>query len=572
MTSETDEALATRAPAPAPAADEQRPDPEQFDDDGAAPATQRRLQLPRGVTGVLLLLAVVAPVALFTWRAMHAPINFDGAMNLQVAQRLATGEGYTRFYGELRTFPHEVQTNGPYIWIATLGIMLFGEGQFAYQFSNLVFLAGFVAVTVLILWKHPALRVAAPLLVLLAIPGIPLYGLSGLGEIPTSFFLFGAVLALVQAVRLPDRAPHWVLAASVAFGAAIATKTFAVGAAGALLAGLACALVAVPTWRQRRHVILACGGVVLVPTLQELLRLVSVGSLGGYRAWWTRQRMSISNQTGFKRSGSNPLQTGLDHMHVLSQQVDWPAELLVIAFTVPMLVIAGLVLWRVRQRGFRRTMTDPSVALLLVLGVLAASYIGWWVFLIPDAKLWIRRMIPGLLALHLLYFLLIPHVVRSGRSWLRRSKGQRAIQARIAAGSMALGVVLMTGVAMTPYAWENIRANTRGLLNGQEAWLDATEEAAAYVEANGDKRFYGDGWWSAPVVSLMSGTGFHDLTETAICSLDLERDRLVWDRDAKMIRSTEPWDRDGAIVFEEMADFGSWVTIYAMGPASGECD
>ena len=44
-----------------------------------------------------LAVATLAPVALFTWRAMRAPINFDGGMNLQVAERLAQGDGYTRF-------------------------------------------------------------------------------------------------------------------------------------------------------------------------------------------------------------------------------------------------------------------------------------------------------------------------------------------------------------------------------------------------------------------------------------------------------------------------------------------
>ena len=62
-----------------------------------------------------------------------------------------------------------------------------------------------------------------------------------------SFFLFAALLALAEAVRTPERAPWWVLGASVAFGAAVTTKTFATGSLAALAVGGVCVLLAAPT-------------------------------------------------------------------------------------------------------------------------------------------------------------------------------------------------------------------------------------------------------------------------------------------------------------------------------------
>src|SRR5690606_29379528 len=148
-------------------------------------------------------------------------------------------------------------------------------GQLAYQFANLAFIAGFGAVVSVALAREGVVaRLTGPFLVLLAIPMIPLYGLGGLGEIPTTFFLLVAVLALARAVAAPERSPWWVLAASLAFGAAFTTKTFAAGAAGALAAGAACVLAAAPNRRVRWQVLLAGGGAGAVVVAREVYRLI----------------------------------------------------------------------------------------------------------------------------------------------------------------------------------------------------------------------------------------------------------------------------------------------------------
>lgn len=541
-------------------------------DAGAAEPLHARA---RGKATVLLAVAVLIPLALFTWRAMHAPVNFDGAMNLQVARRLADGDGYTRFYDELRVFPHEVQTNGPYVYVAAVGITLFGANQFAYQFSNLVYLAAFAGiVSVLLVRESAAVRIAGPFVVLLAVPDIPVYGLGGLGEVPTSCFLFAAILALIEALRSPLRSPWWVLGAAVAFGAAVATKTFAVGAAGVLAVGLACVVLAAPTRRLRWQVVLAAGAAALVPVAREVHRGLTFGSLGGYRAWWAEQSGGISAQSGFDdAAGGSPVRTFLDHVHVFSRSVDAPAELLLVVLCLPLFWVGALVLWRCRTQGVRRALTDPTLVLLLLIGGLAASYISWWMLVLPDSKLWIRRMIPGLLALHLLYLFLVPWLVRVVRAgpWRGRADGVPARRISAMAGVAGIAAVSLTAV---PYGWDQIDRNTRAGLDDRshEAWLAATRAAAAHVEENADQRYFGDDWWSAPVVSLMSGTDFYDLAATDACSLDPVRDRLVWDYDAKTILSHDPLTHDGTLVYAEMASFGGFVTIYSVGPSPGLCE
>jgi hypothetical protein len=601
------------------------------DDDGADVGSASDDTKPRGgpaASGPLkrvlwalpLVVAVAVPLVLFTIRALQSPLNFDGGMNMQVAQRLAGGDGYTRFYDEVQVFPHQVQTNGPFIYVAAAAIKVFGSNQFAFQFANLAFVAAFAAVVFLMLRDHAVLRVVGPLVVLLSAPSVALYGLGGLGEIPMSFFLLAALLALAEGVRAPDRAPWWVVGAAVAFGAAVTTKTFATGALAALAAGGVCVLVAAPTRRLRLQIVAASAAVAVLPIVRELHKLLATGGLSEYRAWWSAEQSSISKQTGFQGGRSvGPAQRFLDHMHVLSRQLGVSAELLLVVLFLPMVLAAGVLLWRWRTQGLRRTLTDPASALLLMVAVFAASYVGWWMLFVPEAKLWIRRIYPGMLGVQLLYLLMVPLLVQVARwAWDRaRTPGAepdadaieavttgaesdesaeaeaavsgngdatesgddtavsppRRLPAPVLRWGPALGVAataVVLAVTALPYTIGKVDGNTRSLLKGQDAWLDANQHAADYVEDHPDQRFYGDEWWSAPVISVMSGTGFYNLGDSDFCSLDPARDRLVWDLDARNIRSRDPWTRDGALAYEEVAAFGGYVTIYAVspGPAS----
>lgn len=543
---------------------------------GQQPTVERedRSRVVTALVGAALVAAVLVPLVLFTVRALNAPVNFDGGMNLQVAQSLANGDGYVRFYDEPLHFPHEVQTNGPFLYVAAAAITLFGENQFAYQFASLAFIGGLlVAVSVLLRREPLVVRVLGPAVVLMASPSIPIFGLGALGEVATTFFFFAMILAFVQAVRSPERAPLWVVVAGLAFGAAYTTKTFAIGGVGALAVGVLCVLAAARTKRQRLLVLAATAAVAAVPVGNELYRLVSLGSVGEYRAWWSNQRDSITTQSGLEDTGGGLVQTFLDHMHVLSRLVDYPAELLLVVLFLPLAWIGGLFVWRWRRDGLRETLSEPHMVAMLTTGVIAASYLLWWLLLLPEAKLWIRRIMPGLLALHLLYLFFVPWAVRVGRDLIRRYRdGELSVSARVLPLA-ALGVTLaLVAVVPANYARDQIDGATRGLLEGQESWLDANEAAASYIESHDDLRYYGDEWWSAPVISLMSDTGFYNLGQTDICTLDPDRDRLVWDYDAKTIRSQEPWTRDGRLVYEQVAAFGWFVTIYSVGPAPGQCD
>jgi len=504
-----------------------------------------------------VVVAVLVPVLLFGWRALHAPINFDGAMNLQVAASLAAGDGYTRAFGDVEAFPHEVQTNGPYVYAAALLIRVLGSSLLGFQAANLLFVGLCAALVARLLRDHPVLRLVGPTLVLVGVPSIAVYALGGLGEVPTTTFLLAAVLALAAALRSPEQAPRWVFGAAVAFGAALATKTFAIGAAAGLAAGLAPVLLAAPTRRDRVRVALATLGVGVVPAVRELHKLVSLGSVAEYRHWWNVERSATSDQAGLEDSGSNVVSTFFDHLDELAHQVGFPAPLVAVVLFLPLVWVAAVVVRRWRQAGPGAVLRDPHLSVLVMLAGLAGTYILWWLCLLPEAKLWIRRMLPGLVALHVLYLFMVPALVAGVR---RRDQGRWRRLAGVA-GLLAVVAVVV------PYGWGRLDRNGHDLVEGQRQWLAAEEAAAADVRAGDDLRWYGDGWWTAPAVSLLAGTDLRDLSEAAAddgCDMDADRDRLVWDLDARLIAG-HPSTRDGKFTFTEVANHGGRVRIYAVG-------
>lgn len=501
--------------------------------------------------------AALAPVLLFGWRALHAPINFDGAMNLQVAARLAVGDGYTRAFGDVEAFPHEVQTNGPFIYVAALLVRVLGTGLPGLQAANLLFVGVCAALVAVLLRDHPVLRLVGPALALLGVPSIAIYALGGLGEVPTTAFLLAAVLALAAALRSPERAPQWVFGAAVAFGAALATKTFAIGAAAGLGAGLVPVLLAAPGRRDRVRVVLATSGVAVLPAVRELHRLLELGSVGGYRHWWDVERAATSDQSGLEDSGGNLVSTFFDHLDELARQVGQPALLVAAFLFLPLVWVAVVVGRRWRHKGLVAALRDPHLAVLVMLAGLAGTYVLWWLCLLPEAKLWVRRMLPGLVALHVLYLFMVPALVAGVR---RRDLGRWPRVAGIAA---LLGVV----VAVVPYGWARLDRNGHDLVEGQTEWLAAEREAADQVRAGDDLRWYGDGWWSAPGVSLLADTDLRDFAEVADeggCDVDPDRDRLVWDLDARLIAG-HPSTRDDRFTFTEVANHRNRIRIYAIG-------
>lgn len=500
---------------------------------------------------VSLVVAVAVPVVVFGWVGMRQPLHLDGAMNVQVAERLAEHGEYARQYDFIpktpvapesvpwvRDHPSEVQTNGPYVFTAAAGLLVLGENQFTHQFANLAFIGLFGAVVWWLLKDvSRVLAAATPFVLLVLLPQPFEHALGGFGEIPALSLVLLALglLAAAAGEEGADRALRLLSWSMVAWGLALITKTYMVGSGAALAVGVA-ALLAVRRLPWRR--VLARLPLAAVPVVAfEAYKLVNLGGLGPYRDWWRQQRSAIAHQAGADPSLSGRVQdTGpegttraLDQLRLLAQRLDVSTEVLALLLAGAV-VGAGVVGWwllrRARSGGADGRWVRLS-SLQVMATTMAVTYGVWFVALLPGRRTFVRRTYPMTVALLLALVLLVVLAHRYLRD--REHAAARGVVAVGVAATLvavlALGVPDRVGDAVT---------QDRDLLHGYE-------EAAEIVrDAPDGTQFYGVQIFGAPLVSLMADVPFRDLDQVNLCEVDLDRAVVVWDHHAQALAGDDP--------------------------------
>jgi hypothetical protein len=532
-------------------------------------------------------IAMALSVTAFLPAAMTSPISFDGAMNLQVAQNLADHGQYARHYtfrdrdnaeqikSNVRTFPSEVQTNGPYTVVAALGIKLFGHNQFAYQFANLFFVAAIAATIWWILRRSLIVAALSPVVILLSLKFTFQLSISGYGDIPAIFFVLLAFILMAKAAtaRNEIRALRYVGLSLLFFGGACITKTYLVGALPALVAGL---LVAyrlnkqnLPFSRLKPRFLY----VLIVPVLYELGRLFSYGSFIAYFRYWRHEVRLVLQQTGIVHytqqattgrasHGGGVFEKFSKHTISLFHYVSHLTVLLILAA-----VALGLLwlAWRAYSRTPSRSKkiqallkfetTKEYVAILSMLAIMAASYFAWWIVLLPTQKEFVRRSYPGTIPFEIALILVGVILIKIyfGKSaQLQFATKSRAWALKLIS-VLYLGVIclILVSTAVKSWKWTD---------SGSFAGLDAWRSTASFVK-NMPKSYtlYGVKWQSAPIASLMSGRDFRNIDSANFCALDPSKDFVVWDVIASHNRTVgTPATYDQALEY----------TVYKQTPAA----
>ena len=362
----------------------------------------------------LLLLVALAAIA---FNGLNRPVSFDGAMNLQVAQSLAEGKGYVREYRGIRPFPREVQTNVPFVLPAAVVIGAFGEGLVQSQIVNFVYMVAFLALVVLIAfrlnWRETGLYVA---LAMVVVPGFFTIGMNGWGELIALFWwLAGTWLLLCE--KPLGRGLFAIAAGAFFLGLAFATKTvmfIGIAATGAVFF----VWVGVKNGKNLRftatELVLALGFLVLPLFLIELWRLLTLGGVQPYMAWWADQAAAISWQTGVGNAA--PVQESsklIRHFRALSSQTMLPGWLLALWLAIPLVVsFLGLAGGPLRS-AFHR--------LWFATALVVSVYLLWWLAIAPDTHVRLRRIEIGLILTQALWFFCIGwRLAKPGWSFARR--------------------------------------------------------------------------------------------------------------------------------------------------------
>lgn len=482
---------------------------------------------------VIPILGVLLPLFLSVRHAVQMPPTFDGAMNLQVAVNLAEGEGYVRQYGEERAFPTEVETAGPFLALAVAAIWLFGVSPIALQLPNLVFVLLLLATVSWLVRANVVAQLIVPGLLLSLLPGA-FIAFGGYGELPVAATVLLGFLLLALVAQGTSR-PYLVTAlAFLLLGLAFTIKVVAVAALPVALLGVVLARAARPhlqTWRLLAASTAAAFPVVIV----ELVRLITFGGISGYIADSKEQVRAIAYQSGADQLQLSVLGEGRRHLQLLTEQTSLSAPILVLLLLAPLVVLPAVVF--ANRRSLRRWLGAPGRSFAVMLTAYAGMYIVWWLFVTPVEKAWLRRLLPGLVVLAVLYIVLLGMALASSQ---RRSlhDGYRSVEFAVAAASVAVLVGVSAAAAPTTWDlnWRNLVTH-EGYGQDGEPFVMAVRETRA-LHAQG-RVLFGAAWLSAPALSLASGVEFGNLTEVDACGpvqqalFAARRAVLVWDRSAQ---------------------------------------
>lgn len=531
---------------------------EQLDDPDPVTPDPPSTTSGRWLGRVVLLVAVGVPLGLFVIAALGTVVTFDGAMNLQVAQNLATGDGWIRQYGQPTPFPSEVQTSGAFIVVAAGAIFAFGTTQLGLQAANLLFIALLLVATTHLLRGHRVAQLLVPTLLLVGMPQTSFLSIGGLGEVPVFACVLTTFVLLARVASDEAPRPHVELFLATAFTVtAVTIKTVAVAALPVVVVGLVAA--ALVNRRVRPvHAVAAVVAGLLPIVVVEGHKLLALGGLGPYQDYWDGLRDDIDYQAGVATGEQLPLAEKVpEHLRILSLNTDQPKWLLVGLFAVP--VVLSLVLLVRHRRRLRAVIEDRLRFCAVLLTGYAGLYAVWWFAYTPTEKAWLRRLYPGLLAAQLatMLFLVVAVDVARRRDVLP-SRRNLAI-----AGAGVLGILTVAGPARTAVD------EGQRLLDPPVAQLESFEDAAATIADDDEHRYWGEHFASAPAVSLMAETDFGDISVVDMCTIDPERDILVWDYVAN--GAFGPPEERGTRELTPVQEFPSAATFYAVGPAEGLC-
>jgi len=528
------------------------------------------LRLP-SARQVALVLAILAPFALLARVALHSTLTFDGGINYQVASNIAHGRGFARYYGGWSISPPEVQTSGFFLLIAALSVKAFGLSSLGLQLTNLLFIASLLTLTVLVLRPWPWLRFFGPLVLILAVPQVSNWALSGYGEFAVAAL---AVAALFFIARVAEGTERPYLSASAAFlacGVAITIKTVALATVPIVLMGLVLVVIVraeLSKWR-----LLASAFALPIPIVSwELYRLVQLGSWSRWIAYWKTGASDVGFQAGVAGGSPEPglLHKGAHHIVLLANQMGISKVSLLIFLALPFLLV--LLAFLLRGCAWREWLRKPGRALAVLLLSYSAIYLVWWVFVTPTSKAWLRRIEIAFVPLTLAYLLLLGF----GLTALKQKYLPRLAARRSRILAAGLFVAILAAVAIVPIR-SVVTENVRAYAHARSDQKNAEAVASKYVErlAADGGMLCGFEWWSAPVVSLTAHAGLCDLHRLDVCSPTIDSAFrthgvfLIWDRYAMGIVSPKPTARN--LQFTLVAHPSSYATIWRVNRAPNAC-
>ena len=448
-----------------------------------------------------VVLLVALAMLLFTY--FNKPVSFDGGMNLQVAQSLSEGHGYAREFRGLHLFPHEIQTNTPFVIPSAVAFKLFGVGFWQSQLVNLIYLLSFFLLIGLVVRHNcnTGLAVLAALATLV-LPGVNQFGMNGYGEVIALFWwLCGTYLLLGRNTPTPQLG--WsVFLAGFMLGLALCTKTvILIGVIGTLLIYGLWLLIGRHWHCGALGVLMILGGICLPLLAVEVWRFEALGGGVSYLEWWLVERRAITSQAGVSGGISESgavLSSIMTRLQFLSQQLGLSPWLMSAWLIMPILL--SPLCW------FKGYIKAPWLRVWAVTVLVAVIYVFWWFVITPAEKVWLRRVVNGLILIQLCWVFILAW------GWQRWCSGNRKIAPMLLAGT-----ILVAGSSFVVFSinyTKHVRAYN---------YEPSTAVIQVLELINGlptDAVLFGQGWYGAPNLVLYAHRRIVDIDRFTLGELE----------------------------------------------------
>lgn len=456
------------------------------------------------VLSLLLGLLLLALFARISFNALHAVPSFDGAMNMEVSNSIAHGEGYRRSYAAREAFPHEIQTGAPYILPTALVFRLWGVGLPQAQITNIAYLALLLAATYLLVdlqgGRVLALFAACTVVV---VPGLQNFGFGGYGEIPALALAFAAAAIYFRSSRTQSVANAF--AAGIVLALAVITKTVMLIGAGAICLCILLEFFSNDDARVARLKRLAAfaGGGALTLLAMEIWRLISLGGIRAWKTWWLDEAGGIFMQAGVRpglhKIGGSLREKMLVHIDYLSHDYRLASWIVVLWLVLLCLACAAMLLRPNQRRGKWGTLTVLLTAL---------TYMLWWLLVTPTEKTWHRRIIDGMICTDV-------GLIMFAAAWLRDAQ----LQPR-PAWSTALMRSLAVLTLAIPMIWlaKDSRMLWATVADTDQGGLEKVAQQIRSLPQ--DAYIFGVGWYSAPRLGLLSERPVLDFNDIPVSRME----------------------------------------------------
>jgi hypothetical protein len=442
-----------------------------------------------GAIGLLLLVAVLVCPLLLGVDPLAGRLEYDEAFNLQIAESLRHGDGYSTFgalgSGEPWLFDPHI-TTGPVVLLPVAGVWFLADGSLtAVRALLLAFLLAYAAGWWLLLrqvrdgWFAASFAVAAALAATAASAG------RILGELP------GAALLVWAAVAISRRRPAL---AALAIGLAVQTK-IVYGLAGALMLAVWLFVATTVGERPRLRLLLSMAALAAAPTLMfESYRLVSVGSVESYLQSIGQFQQFLEGQKAPQWLDATMLGAKVS---ALLGTLPAHAWLALSGGAVALLCRSAFLEGR-RSRLADEATSIPQATATALTGLVVAGVamlVGW---ITQSLQTGVRQALPFFLlavpALVALCLLLSVRYLRESSSALRP---WRFPQASVAAAALLLASSLVIALIQSLQA---TATDERALASAQEQ-----REVAKAIRSLRPASLYAKGFWHNPEYQLLTG-------------------------------------------------------------------